>query len=183
MFLEPATPLTHQLSHFSSGTVEGLVWWEIRVCIAPLKMWSESTLWAMCISVHICVGLLSFNQSALFQKTLILLSLSMCEFCVCAGAYIYPCQHSENYMPLVNILYSTTNSHEYHLSQRISSSNGMERKLFSFSNKLPLLNTQIFTIRAFLYYACKVQLFHLPLLLYSSGRPWQNQCPEFRTLT
>lgn len=40
----------------------------------------------MCISAHICVGLLSFNQSALFQEALILLSLSMCEFCVCAGA-------------------------------------------------------------------------------------------------
>lgn len=137
---------THHLSHFLSGTVNSLVWWEISFCIAPLKMWCETTLWAVCISVHICVGLLSFNQSALFQKTLILLSLSMCEFCVCAGAYIYPCQHSENYMPLVNILYSTTNSHEYHISQRISSSNGMEQKLFSFPNKLFLLNTDIYHV-------------------------------------
>lgn len=146
MLCESVMPFTHQFSHFLSGTVNCLVWWEISFCIALLKMWCESALWAMCISVHICVGLLSFNQSALFQKTLILLSLSMCEFCVCAGAYIYPCQHSENYMTLVNIFYSTTNSHEFHLSQRISSSNGMEQKLFSFSNSLPLLNAQIFTM-------------------------------------
>lgn len=156
MFLEPPVPLTHQVFHFLSSTVEGLAWWEISAWSIPLKTWSESTLWAMYISVHIRVGLLSFNKSALFQKTLILISLSMCEFCVCAGAYIYPCQCSENYMPLVNVSYSTTNSHEYHLPQRISLSNGTEWKLFSFSNKLPLLNTQIFTICAISYYSWKV---------------------------